>query len=233
MGVVLLPALIPDIEKVYDVYFAAFKNEPMAEIMLGVLFPGGITPEFRKEHTKATLDWWHKSDSQYTGKVVDLETGEIIGMLLADIFLKERSDEERQWMGIPWLEGPERERAEAITRPLWEMREKLFGGRKYIYVHVIGITPSFQGLKAGAAMIDWGIKVAEAADLPIYVEASPSTWVLYTRYGFERIEEKVIHSKELTQTEEDIDVPLMVRMPPCAKGMGFEEWRAKGYPAFE
>lgn len=132
MGVILLPALISDIEKVYDVYFAAFNNEPMGEIMLSILFPGGITPEFRKEHTEATRDWWHKSTSQYTVKVVDVDSGEIIGMLLVDAFLQERSVEERQWTGIPWLEGAQKERAEAITRPLWEMREKLFGGRKYI-----------------------------------------------------------------------------------------------------
>jgi hypothetical protein len=132
MGVILLPALISDIEKVYDVYFAAFNNEPMGEIMLSILFPGGITPEFRKEHTKATLDWWHKSTTQYTVKVVDVDSGEIIGMLLVDAFLQERPAEERQWTGIPWLEGAQKERAEAIVRPLWEMREKLFGGRKYI-----------------------------------------------------------------------------------------------------
>jgi hypothetical protein len=48
MGLVVLPALIPDIEKVYDVYFSAFAGEEMAEIILKVLFPGGITPEFRK-----------------------------------------------------------------------------------------------------------------------------------------------------------------------------------------
>ena len=132
MGFILIPALIPDIEKVYDVYFAAFKNEPLASIMLDILFPGGITPEFRKAHTKATLEWWHKSTTQYTGKVVDVYAAEIIGMLLADIYLWERSAEERQWTGIPWLEGAEKERAEAVTKPLWEMREKLFGGQRYI-----------------------------------------------------------------------------------------------------
>lgn len=132
MTVAVLPALIPDIEKVYDVYFAAFENEPMARVMLSVLFPGGITEEFRKAHTAATLDWWHKTTTQYTFKVVEVETAEIIGMILADVFLTERSEEERAWTGIPWLEGAEKERAEAVTRPLWEMREKLWGGHPYV-----------------------------------------------------------------------------------------------------
>ncbi|KIX07796.1 uncharacterized protein Z518_02450 [Rhinocladiella mackenziei CBS 650.93] len=233
MPVVVLPALIPDIEEVYDIYFAAFKNEPMGEIMLGILFPGGITEEFRKSHAAATLDWWHKSTTQYTFKVVEVETREIIGMILADVYWKERSEQERQWTGIPWLQGAEKERAEAITRPLWEVREKLFGGRRYVYVHAIAIKPEKQGLKAGMALIQWGIDMADRGEVPIYIESSPSTWKLYERVGFERIEEKIVHKKELTHAKEDIDVPLMVRMPTVAKGMTFDEWRAKGYPPFE
>lgn len=132
MGVVVAPALIPDIEKVYDVYFAAFKNEHMASLLLDVLFPSGITPEFRKAHTAATLDWWHKTTTQYTWKVIDTDSNEIIGMILADAFLSKRSEEERAFGGIPWLEGKERERAEAVVKPLWEMREKLWGDRKYV-----------------------------------------------------------------------------------------------------
>ena len=53
---VVLPALVPDIPKVYDVYFSSFKNEAMGSIMLDVLFPGQDvdSEEFRKSHTEAT-----------------------------------------------------------------------------------------------------------------------------------------------------------------------------------
>lgn len=132
MGFVTLPALIPDIPRVYDVYFAAFKADPMGAIMLDILFPDGITDEFRKAHTAGTLAWWHTSKVQYTWKCVDTEADEIIGMGLADIFLSERSEEERKNPGIGWLQGAAKERAEKVLNPLWEMREKLFGGRPYI-----------------------------------------------------------------------------------------------------
>ncbi|KIW10759.1 hypothetical protein PV08_10058 [Exophiala spinifera] len=233
MGVVVAPALIPDIEKVYDCYFEAFKQEPMAAVMLDILFPGGVTEEFRKAHTQATLDWWHKSTTQYTWKVLDTEKDEIIGMILADGFVSERSKEERKYTGLPWLHGQELERAEAVIRPLWEMREKLWGGRPYIYVHAIAIMPEHQGLKAGMALMLWGVDLADRSDLPVYIEASPSTWTLYERVGFERINERLVHKKELLGTDEDIEVPLMVRMPAAANGMTFDEWRANGYPPFE
>ncbi|KAH8601836.1 hypothetical protein B0O99DRAFT_648448 [Bisporella sp. PMI_857] len=233
MGFVVLPALIPDIPKVYDVYFNAFKGEPMAELMLGVLFPGGISPEFREAHSKHTLAYWHESTLQHTIKCVDTDTGEIIGMALGDAYLKDRSEEERKNPGITWLEGEEKERAEKILNPLWDVREKLFGGRRYIYVHVAAVEPKHQGRKAGALIVQWGIDLGESGELPVYFESSPSTVRLYEKMGFERLKESVVHKAEVLGTKENIEVPLMVKMPSCARGMTFEEWREKGYPAWQ
>lgn len=132
MKLIVLPALIPDIERVYDIYFAAFKNERMAQLMLEILFPSGITSDFRKSHTENTLAFWHHSTYQYTLKCVDVSSGEIVGMGLGDIHVKERSVEERKNFGVPWLEGEQRIRAEKVLNPLWEVKEKLWGGRPYI-----------------------------------------------------------------------------------------------------
>nr|KMM69654.1 hypothetical protein CPAG_05968 [Coccidioides posadasii RMSCC 3488] len=232
MGFAVLPALIPDIPKVYDVYFAAFKADPMGEIMLDILFPGGITEEFRKAHSEGTLGFWHTSQSQYTWKCVDTNTDDIVGMGLADVYLKERTEEERKNPGISWLEGEAKERAENIINPLWEMKEKLWGGRRYIYCHVIGVDPKHQGRKAGAALVRWGIDLSEQTGLPVYFEASPSTVKMYEKMGFETLKETIVHRAEDLGIKEDITVPLMVRMPSCAGGQTFEEWRAKGYPAW-
>lgn len=129
----ILPALIPDIAKVYDVYFAAFKGEQMGRIMVDLLFPEGTdSEEFRKTHTAGTLAWWHTSDVQYTYKCVDTETGEIIGMALGDILMKGRTEEERKYQSIGWLEGKQREKADEILKPLHEAREKLFGSLPHI-----------------------------------------------------------------------------------------------------
>jgi len=129
----VLPALIPDIRKVYKVYFAAFKAERMGELMIQILFPGGVdSEEFRKAHTEGTLSYWHTSDTQYTYKCVDMSTGEIVGMGLGDLYIRERTEEERKFQGVPWLEGEQRERAEKVLKPLHEIREKLLGGAPHI-----------------------------------------------------------------------------------------------------
>ncbi|KAI1916586.1 hypothetical protein LOZ65_005220 [Ophidiomyces ophidiicola] len=232
MSFVLLPALIPDIPKVYDAYFAAFKGDPMGEIMLNILFPGGITEEFRKAHTAGTLSYWHTSGVQYTVKCVDTDSGEIVGMALADVYLHERSESERQKPVVSWLQGEEKERAEKVLHPLWEIREKLWGARRHIYCHVIAIDPRHQGRKAGAAILRWARDMCDQLRLPLYFEASPSTYKMYEKMGFETINETVMHKAELLGTKEDIQVPLMVRMPACAGGQTFMEWRANGYPAW-
>lgn len=133
MGYTILPALIPEIEEIYKVYFAAFEGEKMGEIMVNILFPDGTgTPEFRKAHAAGTLAWWHHSKVQYTFKCVDTETGEIIGMALGDILVQGRTEEERKFQGVGWLEGENKERAEAVLKPLHEAREDLFSGKPHI-----------------------------------------------------------------------------------------------------
>ena len=132
MHPVVLPALIPDIEKVYDAYFAAFQADSMGNLMLELLFPGGIDDAFRKAHTAGTLQWWHHSTQQYTFKCVDTDTGNVIGMMLCDLYYKERTEEERKAPEIGWLQGEEKEKVERVLLPLHQMREKLWAGRPFI-----------------------------------------------------------------------------------------------------
>ncbi|KAF7561158.1 hypothetical protein G7046_g2964 [Stylonectria norvegica] len=175
MVVVVLPALIPDIPKIYDIYFKAFENEHMGQLMVNLLFPSGVDDDFKKAHAAATLAYWHSSDSQFTFKALDTETGEIIGMGLGDLYLKHRTPEERANPGVQWLQGAERERAENILNPLWEIRDELFQDQPYIYCHVIAVDPKHQGRKAGALLCQWGIELSERIQVPLYFESSPTT----------------------------------------------------------
>jgi hypothetical protein len=132
MVFVVGPALVPEIERIYDIYFDAFGRDKMGQIISKILFPGGITKEFRRSHTLFTLEWWKKCDYQYTLKCLDLDDGAIVGMALGDLYLAGRSDEKRKNPGVTWLEGKERERAERILDPLWDARERIWGGKPYI-----------------------------------------------------------------------------------------------------
>ncbi|KAI1424154.1 putative GNAT family acetyltransferase [Xylaria sp. FL1777] len=236
MVLVILPALIPDIRRIYEVYFAAFDHDDMGRIILKILFPEPIDEEFKQAHTAGTLQWWHGCDYQYTMKCVDTDTAEIVGMGLGDILIKPRTPEERRNHGAPWLEGEQRERAEKILNPLWEMREKLFGAQPHICnvgvldCHVMAVDPKHQGRKVGAALCEWVLDLGEKINLPVYFESSPSTVNLYKKLGFELLPETIVHKAEVLGTEKDVQVPLMVKMP-LAAGISFEEWRSSGYPS--
>lgn len=129
MGFVVLPASIPDIRKVYDVYFAAFDGELVTQI----LFPWDIhNEEFRSGHTTHTLEYWHKDNLQYTYKCVDTDTDEIVGMSLWDFHWEERSQEQRKLPAVDWLEGEQKKRAEEFIRAFWQRKEELIGGRQHV-----------------------------------------------------------------------------------------------------
>lgn len=129
MGFIVLPASIPDIRKVYDVYFAAFDGELVTQ----VLFPWDLhDEEFRKGHATHTLDYWHKDNLQYTYKCIDTDTDEIVGMSLWDFHWKERTEEQRKLPTVDWLAGEQKERAKQFIEAFWQRKEELVGGRKHV-----------------------------------------------------------------------------------------------------
>ncbi|KAG9189121.1 hypothetical protein G6011_05989 [Alternaria panax] len=142
MGFVILPPLVPDISAIYDVYFAVLKDN----ILTRVLFPSAseknltdANSDFREvpifgldllqAHTAHVSKYWKTSATQYTLKCIDTDTNKIFGVALCDAYIAP-SDWKKGEIG--WLEGKERERAEALVRPLWDTREKLRLNERYI-----------------------------------------------------------------------------------------------------
>ncbi|KAI0179997.1 acyl-CoA N-acyltransferase [Hypoxylon sp. FL1284] len=225
MPLVVLPAQVADIEPVYDVYFAAFQDEPIIDF----LYPGGVD---RKAHTEGVKQWWAHDKAVYTIKCLDTDTGQIVGMATWDIFWRQGND--NGWekpSGIPWLEGKEKERCEAVLRPMWDLREQLFGKqRPYIYLSSIGVHPDSQRRGIGRLLMQWGVNVAEQLRVPLYTESSIPGLRLYASMGFERLTHvRLVHKEEITGRP-DVDVPLMMKMPSAARGLSFKEWADGGYP---
>ncbi|ETN46349.1 uncharacterized protein HMPREF1541_00533 [Cyphellophora europaea CBS 101466] len=226
MGFVVLPASIPDIRKVYDVYFAAFENSFITRL----LFPWDVTSEeFRKGHTAHTLDYWHKDTVQYTCKCVDTDTDEIVGMGLWDVHWKERKGGATK-PAVDWLEGDQRRRAEDLIVPLWEKKEELLGPAKHVYCHVIAVDPKYQRRGIGAMLTKWGVDVAEQLQVPAYLEATDESVSVYRKQGFGVLSKGVRIKAELMDAEHDADAPIMARMPSSAGDLKFEDWVQQGRP---
>ncbi|KAF1831743.1 hypothetical protein BDW02DRAFT_571719 [Decorospora gaudefroyi] len=219
MGFVILPALVPDISSVYDVYFAAFKDNPVTR----ALFPSATETdlldaksEFRTGHTAHVSEYWKTSSTQYTLKCVDTGTGQIVGMALWDVYITPSDWKKGE---ISWLQGDERERAEALVNPLWDARERMWSNEKYLYCHVMAVHPSFQRRGVGELLFKFGINVSQEARLPIYIESSKEAVRLYEKMGCSRLKARPLRKREDLQSvkvnsaNEDGEVALFVWIP--------------------
>jgi ribosomal protein S18 acetylase RimI-like enzyme len=214
MGFVVLPALIPDIAPVYDVYFAAFKDNPVTRAFFPHAAPEDlINPESkfryyntrlsissntlltiqRKAHTSLTLHYWQDNKTQHTLKCIDPSTGQIVGMALWDIYLTPSDWRKPE---LSWLQGTERNSAEDLVKPLWDMREKLWLDERYLYCHVVAVHPDYQKKGIGKLLVGYGIEVARQAGLPVYVESSKDGLKLYDKTGFRRLREQAMPKED-------------------------------------
>lgn len=130
MSFVVVPATLPDIRAIYDVWFAAFKGQ----LILDLIYPGtDLNDEaFRKAHADGTLEYWKGLSMEHTFQCIDTNTGQIAGMATWQIYWRERTSDERQKPWIGWLEGDQRVRAEAFLEQLWEKREKWIGPKRHV-----------------------------------------------------------------------------------------------------
>ncbi|KAF2468424.1 uncharacterized protein BDR25DRAFT_372913 [Lindgomyces ingoldianus] len=162
MGFVALPALIPDIAAVYDVYFEAFRYTSILSALFSLATASDLTSsgsEFRKAHIAHTLSY--------------CETGSVMGMTLWDVYVHPNNWKKE---GVAWLEEKEKVRAERLPSPLWEARERC---------HLITVYPSYQKRGVGTKLTEGGIQIVQETGLPIYLESSKEGIHMCEKLGFQ------------------------------------------------
>jgi hypothetical protein len=123
-------ALETDIDRLMEVQFSAFENDPYHE----ALFPGPHhSPAVRKVAGQRTLDDWRNTAVQDIMVCTNAQTGEVLGFAAWYFYLHERPREE--WEKMPsttWAEGEEKKQAEAFLGATARMRMKIWEGRPHI-----------------------------------------------------------------------------------------------------
>jgi GNAT superfamily N-acetyltransferase len=118
---------------------------------------------------------------------------------------------------ISWLSGQERELAEALITPLWDTREKLWLDQRYLYCHVIAVSPKYQRRGVGQLLMEYGVNIAQKTELPIYIESSLVGMRLYEKMGCQRIKAPSVLKREKSHESgtslKDSDVALFVWFP--------------------
>lgn len=239
MSLIVLPALIPNVTDVYDVYFSAFKDDLITKL----LYPGGVD---REAHKQGTIQWWSHDGVTYTVKCVDQSTGDTIGMATWEVYWEPKGRRWNRPEGIPWLTGEDKEKCESILGVMWDKRQTICGQKPHICMcmgeqsHILtwanaavdlmsmAVHPDHQRRGAGRRLVQWGIDLAEQFNLPIYAESSAAAFRLYQKVGFEKVEDvKLPRSAEIVGAEEDLEVPIVVRMPVKEGKESLEKWIAR------
>jgi GNAT superfamily N-acetyltransferase len=184
-----------DVPELTSVYFASFIDSFSMS-----MFPR--TPEVRT--------WWEGDLGQaFTDpharmiKVVDDESGEIAAF--AKWVLPATDSEHKEDEPLPeWPEGSDKELCQNFFSGLLETKKRLMGSRAYyckcrlsattrysvsddngfVDLEMLATHPKYQKKGAASMLIRWGTELADAADMPAYLDGSPVGVALYRRYGW-------------------------------------------------
>ncbi|KAK8222754.1 acyl-CoA N-acyltransferase [Phyllosticta capitalensis] len=71
---------------------------------------------------------------------------------------------------------------------LYSTRVRRMGKTPHHILHLLVTHPDHQGRGAGKLLLQWGLERADAAGLPVYIEATPAGFPVYRKLGFEPLE---------------------------------------------
>ncbi|KAF1845592.1 uncharacterized protein K460DRAFT_366449 [Cucurbitaria berberidis CBS 394.84] len=180
-----------EIHPVQESDFADFVRIQMAAFAGGGGITSLLTPTplpfdyVQKSIDKHIKSWRDEPDVHYL-KVIDTDLG---GKMIAGgkwrVNEKERTEEQIQSMlPIPGIDEEGRPGAQDFMWFLTRARREYMGRKPFYFLHILVTDPEHHRRGAGAMLIAWGLKKADNAQLPSYLESSPMGRPLYARMGF-------------------------------------------------
>ncbi|KAK2597849.1 hypothetical protein N8I77_012608 [Diaporthe amygdali] len=153
-----------------------------------ILFPGPFPPDVL-EHRADELKAQSKEHNTFCFKVIDteLEGEQMISFakwVVYDGTNPPKPRPQRQWP--PGING---EACELLFGGLTELKKRVMGDRKHLYLHLLHTDPMHQGRGAGAMLTSRGVEEAARRGLPAYLESSEAAHQLYLSNGFQDLEE--------------------------------------------
>lgn len=125
----VVPALEADIDRLTDIQFAAFGDDPTHQI----LYPGdNLSRAVRANASERTLRSWRHTPEMHIMKCVESGTGVITGFAKWIFYKTARS--KKEWNvqpTAPWAEDDHRVVVEQLLATTAEIRDRRWGGKPY------------------------------------------------------------------------------------------------------
>ncbi|KAL2165985.1 hypothetical protein VTG60DRAFT_3475 [Thermothelomyces hinnuleus] len=191
-----------DLEAILDVYFSAFEDNVMNQLM----YPRGVTPTCRNRFGSRILpqrpaenDVKHAGGKTETLVCVaetfpDRESTDGAGDIVAfakwqlqrePLSEEEWKSEEFKAATEVWGEDCDLAVVDAFIGGMNRVQRDNAKGEAALYLSLLACTPAFQRRGAGSALMEWGVNLADRLGLPSRLEASPVGYGLYKKFGYE------------------------------------------------
>lgn len=180
MGLSLRPAKASDARDIVDIYFSAFREDPISL----VCFP---------RNNKAIYDFWFNMIVEELNSV----DSHFVCVTSSDASGKENVVAFAQWndsskpltLNLPtWPAGSDSEVANSFFGSLSSTHKRLMEGKRHWYLELVATRPEFQGKGAAGMLLRWGLQKVDEEGVEAYLEASPDGKPIYEHFGFEERE---------------------------------------------
>lgn len=158
--------------------------------LLPLLFPSeDDSPEAREKAVQMSkqvfLKMRHADPSSHWLKILDTDTGEIIGgcrwhVHESDPYEKSRG---KPFVALTYPEGTERDFASLVLGQVLNPRAERYT-RPHAHLHICFVHPEHRRRGVGSMMVEWGVTKADKMGVESFLEASFIARPLYEKFGF-------------------------------------------------
>ncbi|KAI9837269.1 MAG: hypothetical protein M1819_000343 [Sarea resinae] len=177
-----------DFDSIVRAEWAAYEDpfEPFLRIIGGPYDSSSPTAraEALEESKERQKMWAHEDPTSHWLKVVNTDTGEIIGAALWNILEDDSEPMPGLYEAYYWPEGTEgRNYASHVLSRLSTLQAARMKG-PCVFLQICFVHPSHQRHGAGKLLVNWGVEKADAMGVHAFVEGTNCGCPLYEKYGF-------------------------------------------------
>ncbi|ATZ57210.1 hypothetical protein BCIN_14g03700 [Botrytis cinerea B05.10] len=159
--------------------------------------------ESLKECTSRQLQWHQSDPTSYWHKVIDTESGKIVGAALWKICPTNPFEHEDDHSEVSWYpEGGQRDFVAAALQRFDAPRERL-APKPQLYLNIIYTHPEFRRQGVADMIMKWGIEKAKEMGVEIWLDATVYGVPLYKKHGFAVVNENNLVPEPIDEPDEE------------------------------
>ncbi|KAF4778702.1 acetyltransferase [Colletotrichum scovillei] len=208
MPIEIQPVLESDLRRCAEIEKLAFSGSPLDP----VLFPGPMPEDMMGIRAEELAKQFREDTTVRFHKAVDTD-------LSGDEAIIAWSKWNAYSEGLPvpkprvWGPGCNEEACNKLFHGLDEMRQRLMGGKKVVYLHILVTDPKHQRRGAGWQLMTPIVQEAVRLGVPAYLESSRAGHHLYQKVGFKDIDEYLIDFSQYGLEQPHINWAMLWELP--------------------